>query len=107
MDGACGAAGNYAADNRARAIGCDAANDRYAVQIETLRTVGKSVVKGTEDLHATAKATAVIEPRCAVGDKVVGNAIVFTCDGEELTVDPTADNFKLHLAEFFSVHLSE
>ncbi|MER8044841.1 pilus assembly protein TadG-related protein [Streptomyces sp. NPDC094032] len=36
----------------------------FRVTIRTLRTVGDSVVPGTADRHASATATAVLEPRC-------------------------------------------
>ncbi|WP_265737797.1 pilus assembly protein TadG-related protein [Actinacidiphila oryziradicis] len=106
--GACAAAGTYAAGNGAEVTGCPGTNSplSYTVGVRTLGTVGKSVVKGTEDIHATSKATAVIAPRCTDVHKGP-NAIIFTCTAGELSVDPTASNFKLNLAEFFSVHLSE
>jgi Flp pilus assembly protein TadG len=106
--GACAAAGTYAAGNDAEVTACPGTNVplSYTVGIRTLGTVGKSVVNGTEGIHATSKATAVITPRCTDGRKGP-NAIIFTCNSGELTVDPTASNFKLNLAEFFSVHLSE
>ncbi|MFH9663108.1 pilus assembly protein TadG-related protein [Streptomyces sp. NPDC017248] len=37
---------------------------RYAVDARTNKSVGDSVVPGTENVHATAHATAVIEPLC-------------------------------------------
>ncbi|GGT52590.1 hypothetical protein GCM10014713_53100 [Streptomyces purpureus] len=36
----------------------------FTVKVRTLGTVGESVIPGTENRHATAKAKAVIEPRC-------------------------------------------
>jgi Flp pilus assembly protein TadG len=106
--GACAAAGAYAAGNDAELTACPGAKGplSYTVGIRTLGAVGKSVVNGTENMHATSKATAVIDPRCAFDHKQ-DNAIIFTCKGGELTVDPTDNAFKLNLAEFFSVHLSE
>jgi hypothetical protein len=38
----------------------------FTVTVRTRRTVGKSVIPGTEHTHATAKARAVVEPRCTV-----------------------------------------
>jgi Putative Flp pilus-assembly TadE/G-like len=107
--GACDAAGAYAQDNDAAVTDCEPVSGPpgYTVRILTAKTVGDSVVQGTEDLPAKATATAVVEPRCAVGDKD-DSGVTFTCDGEgDVTVDPTQDGFELNLAEFFSVHLSE
>jgi Flp pilus assembly protein TadG len=106
--GACAAAGVYAADNNAEVSSCPGPNGplSYTIGIRTLGTVGNSVVNGTEDIHGTAKATAVVTPLCTVGARQ-GDVITFNCDAGKLTVDPTAGDFQLNLAEFFSVHLSE
>ena len=54
----------------------------YTVDVITQGTVGKSVINGTQDQHATATATAVVEPKCSLGDKGRdGHAVLFTCDG--------------------------
>ncbi|MFH8593753.1 pilus assembly protein TadG-related protein [Streptomyces rimosus] len=39
----------------------------FAVQADTRKTVGRSVIPGTEGKHASARAKAVVEPRCAAG----------------------------------------
>jgi len=105
---ACTAARAYAGDNDAEVRECDAqpGSPQYTVSVRTLGTVGKSVIHGTEDIHATATATAVVEPRCHVGDKQ-GHSIRFACDGGDLTIDPTAGGFMLDLSDFYSVHLSK
>lgn len=104
---ACGAAANYAGQNSAVVDECSVGGPGGAtVALHTSGTVGESVVPGTESMHARATATAVVESRCSVDDKD-GDAITFICDGDEVPVDPTADDFDLNLAEFFSVHLSE
>lgn len=104
---ACGAADAYAEDNGAARRTCQRVDDPpgYTVSVRTNTPVGKSVVPGTEDVHATATATAVVEPRCGVGDKD-GHTVRFTCTGGDLTVDPTADGFALNLSDFYSVHLA-
>ncbi|MCQ4082260.1 pilus assembly protein TadG-related protein [Streptomyces sp. RB6PN25] len=103
----CAAAGQYAADNRASVTRCDPANGEpgYTVKVISLDTVGGSPVQGTQSMHATATATAVIEPRCTVQGKN-GNSIRLTCDGNDISIDPTAAGFHLDLADFFTVHLS-
>ncbi|MFD3451780.1 pilus assembly protein TadG-related protein [Streptomyces sp. NPDC058691] len=106
--GACGAAGTFAAENAAVIDTCDLVSGPSGakVSLHTEGTVGKSVVDGTESIHAHATATGVVEPRCAVDEKD-GDTVKFTCDNGTLSVDPTADDFDLNLAEFYSVHLSE
>ncbi|MFD8020013.1 pilus assembly protein TadG-related protein [Streptomyces lavendulae] len=64
--GACDAAVDFAARNDSRAT-CEASPPRFAVTVETNRTVGKSVVPGTDGMHGEARATAVIEPLCTLG----------------------------------------
>jgi hypothetical protein len=106
---ACTIADEYAGDNDAEVRGCNASSTAapgFTVQVRTLGTVGSSVIQGTEDKHATATATAVVEPRCHFGD-AKGHSIRFTCDGGDLTVDPTAPDFTLDLSDFYSVHLSK
>lgn len=104
---ACGAAADYASQNDAVVDECDVSGPYgSSVALHTSGTVGKSVVSGTDSMHARAKATAVVESRCGVDDKD-GDEITFICDGDRLAVDPTSDDFQLNLAEFYSVHLSE
>ncbi|MFB7291779.1 pilus assembly protein TadG-related protein [Actinacidiphila glaucinigra] len=106
--GACGAAGSYAAQNDADLEECVLVSgpNGATVVLRTRGTVGDSVIDGTQDMHARATATGVVEARCSVKDKA-GDAISFTCSQGDLTVDATADDFDLNLAEFYSVHLSE
>jgi len=106
--GGCTAAADYANDNEADRTSCDwvGGPPGFTVGVRTQRTVGKSVVPGTETRHAEAKATAVVEPRCTADD-ATGSEVTFTCDGDDVTVDATVGGFQLNLAEFFSVHLSE
>lgn len=67
---ACEKAADFAADNGAELWqdGCTSqragGREEFRVQIRTLGTVGRSLVPGTERQHATATATAVLEPRC-------------------------------------------
>ncbi|ATZ24757.1 pilus assembly protein TadG-related protein [Streptomyces lavendulae] len=64
--GACDAAVDFAARNDSSAT-CEASPPRFAVTVETNRTVGKSVVPGTDGMHGEARAAAVIEPLCTLG----------------------------------------
>ncbi|WP_285390953.1 pilus assembly protein TadG-related protein [Streptomyces sp. RKAG337] len=106
--GACGAASDLADANRADRQICARVDGPpgYTVSVLTRGTVGDSVVKGTSNMHATASATAVVEGRCVVAG-VEGKAVKFSCNkGEELTIDATATDFRLNLAQFYTVHLS-
>ncbi|MEU1266297.1 pilus assembly protein TadG-related protein [Streptomyces cellulosae] len=61
----CWRAEQLAADNDATVLSCNA--DRllsYTVEVQTNKTVGDSIVPGTETKKSRATATAVIEPRC-------------------------------------------
>ncbi|NUS12877.1 MAG: hypothetical protein HOY69_16005 [Streptomyces sp.] len=106
---ACAAAAAYAGDNGAVMAPDDCnradAGFGYTVTVSSRDPVGKSVVQGTEDIYAKATATAVVEPRCVVGPKH-GQVLGFTCDHRDVTVDPTAGDFRLDLSTFYTVHLS-
>ncbi|GHB46322.1 hypothetical protein GCM10010347_14920 [Streptomyces cirratus] len=64
---ACATGLRFAALNDATAQ-CEPDPPRFTVTVETVRTVGKSVIPGTERMHGTATATAVIEPHCHLVD---------------------------------------
>ncbi|MGW3950680.1 pilus assembly protein TadG-related protein [Streptomyces sp. NPDC004752] len=61
----CWRAGQLAAQNDATLGNCDRPDPfTYRVEVRTDKSVGHSVVPGTEDMKSTASATAVIEPLC-------------------------------------------
>ncbi len=67
-DRACAAAASYAGRNDAApGVACGPGDEpgSFTVTVTSRRTVGESVVPGTESRHATATAKAVVEPRCA------------------------------------------
>ncbi|MGW6706792.1 pilus assembly protein TadG-related protein [Streptomyces sp. NPDC054956] len=66
VKGACGEAERFATSNGATAE-CEAALPKFTVSVTTTRTVGGSVVPGTDKMHGTAVAAAVIKPRCSLG----------------------------------------
>lgn len=135
---ACSAAATYAADNSAEipAGNCVRAVDGvgYTVTVKSRKSVGTSVVDGTEKIFAKATATAVVEPRCVMGpdqgpspstggpseSPSAGTAgptpgagglqpsrtFGFVCDDHELTLDPSSADFRLDLSTFYAVHLS-
>ncbi|MFD4247538.1 pilus assembly protein TadG-related protein [Streptomyces sp. NPDC058525] len=63
---ACAAAADFAARNDAKA-GCEPSMPRVTVTVTTNKSVGKSVVPGTDGMHGTASATALIEQLCELG----------------------------------------
>ncbi|MFE5897956.1 pilus assembly protein TadG-related protein [Streptomyces sp. NPDC056488] len=67
---ACQQAAAFAARNGANLAGDECARlagsrEGFSVTVKTTGTVGRSLVPGTESLHATASAKAVIEPKCS------------------------------------------
>ncbi|MFP3988252.1 pilus assembly protein TadG-related protein [Streptomyces sp. E11-3] len=83
----------------------------FKARIETNYAVGDSLVPGTEDMQATADATAVIEPRCTFEPSIDPKEIVeFACEGSgSWEIDPK--DFDLDdlpkAKDLFSVHLAE
>ncbi|MFA7765031.1 pilus assembly protein TadG-related protein [Streptomyces sp. NRRL S-448] len=63
---ACEQAAAFASKNDATAT-CTWAALSFTVEAKTNGTVGRSVIPGTDAMHGTASATAVIEPRCHLG----------------------------------------
>ncbi|MFE3597890.1 pilus assembly protein TadG-related protein [Streptomyces sp. NPDC059142] len=104
--------------------------DEFTVEVRTRYTVGKSVLPGTEEQHATARAKAVVEFRCLLPEPEPGDSdapgggadggtgdgkdeddtprpIDFTCHGgRQVTIDPTEPGAWLDLSKIlFTVHL--
>ncbi|KIF05982.1 hypothetical protein PL81_10080 [Streptomyces sp. RSD-27] len=107
--GACAKATEFAALNDATAE-CEAAIPLVTVTVTTNRTVGKSVVPGTEGVHGKATAKAAVSPRCSLRSapspaptspaQTPGptstpspsstpgpGSVTFICDGAPLTLD--------------------
>jgi hypothetical protein len=106
---ACGKAYAFASANDATVDSCDPAAGSppgFTVHVTSRSSVGSSVVKGSENVHARAQATALVEPRCTV-DGLHGVLVELTCDHGRVTVDPTAGGFVLDLSTFYTVHLSK
>jgi hypothetical protein len=96
--------------------------DEVTIRIKTRNTVGDTVIPGTETMHATATATAVIEFRCSwkpaektgpQKDKdksekaAVPGPLTFDCDGHNrFDVDPLHPAPWAELSKtLFAVHL--
>ncbi|MET8134585.1 pilus assembly protein TadG-related protein [Streptomyces sp. NPDC005251] len=82
----------------------------YRVAIETRYTVGDSIIPGTENRHATAQATAVIQPRCTFATDADPKKLVqLDCGGRIVDIDPehfNSDDLP-DASVLFSVHLAE
>ncbi|MET8292858.1 pilus assembly protein TadG-related protein [Streptomyces sp. NPDC005180] len=65
--GGCEKADSFAERNGAKAS-CTSTGLSFTVAVETTRTVGSSVIPGTEGMRGTADATAEIEPLCRLGE---------------------------------------
>jgi hypothetical protein len=81
----CWRAQELAARNDAQVTACDAGLLRYTVEVQTNKTVGKSLVPGTENRRSHASATAVIESLCTFDLSVppVGGSDPDDADEEE------------------------
>ncbi|MEU1298384.1 pilus assembly protein TadG-related protein [Streptomyces shenzhenensis] len=65
LEPSCWRAAQLAAQNDATVHNCEALDPlTYRVDVQTDKSVGHSLVPGTEDMKSTASATAVIEPLC-------------------------------------------
>ncbi|MFG3013422.1 pilus assembly protein TadG-related protein [Streptomyces cinerochromogenes] len=108
VDNPCGRAEQLAAQNDATLNDCNWQLLRYTVDVETNKSVGDSVVPGTEDIHSRASATAVIEPRCTFpGDPAVSDELPqLTCDGEPWKLDPDDEATMPAPEDLFDVHLA-
>ncbi|MEW2496979.1 pilus assembly protein TadG-related protein [Streptomyces nodosus] len=113
--GATGAAERLAAQNDATVMGGAVPTTvngfpGYRVSIETRYTVGKSIIPGTETMHAKAHATAVIQPRCThASDADPEKSVQLNCAGQVVDIDP--EDFRSDdlpdASVLFSVHLAE
>ncbi|WSF66394.1 pilus assembly protein TadG-related protein [Streptomyces sp. NBC_01352] len=109
----CERANQLAAQNDAGEVDCAPVGLLgYRVELKTNKPVGDSIVPGTENIHSTASATAVIEPLCEFelpGEDAADDVLPqLTCkddqtwelDPDDLTVLPEPqDLFDVHLAD--------
>ncbi|MER5597636.1 pilus assembly protein TadG-related protein [Streptomyces sp. NPDC002265] len=83
----------------------------YTVGVQTDKSVGDSVVPGTENTYAKATATAVIEPLCTftlpgegAGDDVLPQLV---CKDRDWDLDPHDTAALPHPEDLFDVHLAD
>ncbi|UNO43862.1 pilus assembly protein TadG-related protein [Streptomyces sp. MST-110588] len=124
---ACADAEWFAGQNEADLTSCQGGTlpTSFAVGITTQKTVGDSVVPGTEGKHASAQAKAVVKPRCAVappapdddagkggdgkGEDDKGGAkppLALRCDGKNWIIDPEDLRQAPEASDLFSVQLA-
>lgn len=105
----CDAAGDFAGKNDSEVLRCEPVtrdgDPGYSVEIETNFDTGDTIIPGTENRTAEAKATAVVKPLCDFEAGV--KDIEITCDGEEFQIDPDDDDLDLEPADLFSVVLAD
>ncbi|MFH9329301.1 pilus assembly protein TadG-related protein [Streptomyces althioticus] len=115
----CWRAEQLAAGNDATVLSCNADGLlRYTVDVQTNKTVGDSIVPGTETKKSRATATAVIEPRCGFNvpaaepeEGADEEAVLPTLNckgGIDWELDPEAPDGALPQPEdLFDVHLAD
>ncbi|MFF5606298.1 pilus assembly protein TadG-related protein [Streptomyces cellulosae] len=113
----CWRADQLAAANDATVLSCNADGLLgYTVEVQTNKTVGESIVPGTETKKSRARASAVIEPRCGFelppeGDEADEEEKLPTLNckgGVDWELDPEAPEYLLPKPEdLFDVHLAD
>ncbi|PKW09772.1 Putative Flp pilus-assembly TadE/G-like [Streptomyces sp. 1222.5] len=111
-DDFCSRAGELADQNDASVLACTRATLAYAVEVRTNKTVGDSVVPGTENRRSTAHARAVIESLCTFpppGDDTEDDTLPELTCGDQVW-DPKPDDPPSRLPkpdDLFDVHLAD
>ncbi|MBG0852814.1 hypothetical protein I2W78_13430 [Streptomyces spinoverrucosus] len=106
----CARAGQLAARNNAHVEGCGAEGLLgYRVNVKTNEPVGDTIVPGTEGRFATARAIAVIEPRCELPAEDAGNDVLpsLNCEDKEWDLDPEDVDTLPKPGDLFDVHLAD
>ncbi|MGW7287020.1 pilus assembly protein TadG-related protein [Streptomyces sp. NPDC054847] len=121
----CARAADFAARNEAVAGSCTPLSDGrwgFTVNVESGESMGDSIIEGTGSKHATARATAVVEPRCTFtpgesvptqpgeGDDADEQKPLpgkLLCDSDEWVIDPEEPDLLPDMADLFTVRLAE
>ncbi|MGW0615306.1 pilus assembly protein TadG-related protein [Streptomyces sp. NPDC002788] len=83
---------------------------RFTVEVETNKSVGESIVPGTEERRANATASAVIEPLCEPPGEGGDGKVLSTlaCEGgKEWDLDADAPELVPKPEDLFDVHLAD
>jgi hypothetical protein len=108
----CGRADQLAARNDARVLSCVPEGLlAFVVEVETNKTVGDSIVPGTENQKSVASAKAVIEPRCTfeppAGDAGKDELPRLGCRDRNWDLDPEDLENLPRPEDLFDVHLAD
>ncbi|MCU4746955.1 MULTISPECIES: pilus assembly protein TadG-related protein [unclassified Streptomyces] len=106
---ACAEAGRLAARNDASVVSCEADRARvgYTVVVATGRTVGESLIPGTENQTAEARATAVIRGLCDVATDE-DDLVELRCEEDQRwSFDPEDEETWPDARDLFRVYLDE
>ncbi|MFF3287932.1 pilus assembly protein TadG-related protein [Streptomyces sp. NPDC003023] len=123
----CARAVDFAARNDAVADYGDCArlNDGrwgFTVDVRSRKSMGNSIIEGTGNKHATATATAVVEPRCTFtadegedpkpgegdeDDQQKPSPGKLVCDSKDWVIDPENLDLLPDMADLFTVRLAE
>ncbi|MGC5036819.1 MULTISPECIES: pilus assembly protein TadG-related protein [unclassified Streptomyces] len=115
LDPSCWRAQELAARNDARLVGVGCVPDGllgFTVEVETNKSVGESIVPGTEERQSNATAKAVIEPRCdfdlPIGDAEPDVLPKLLCKGGvEWELKPDDIDVLPEPEDLFDVHLAD
>ncbi|MET9389831.1 pilus assembly protein TadG-related protein [Streptomyces sp. NPDC006624] len=115
IDPSCWRAHELAAQNDARLVGAECTPDgplSFTVEVETNKSVGESIVPGTENRKSNATARAVIEPRCdfelPTGDADPDILPALRCeDGTDWELTPDDLDVLPEPEDLFDVHLAD
>ncbi|SNX63720.1 putative Flp pilus-assembly TadE/G-like protein [Streptomyces sp. TLI_55] len=113
LDPSCGRADQLAAQNDAVVLVCDPEGPlAFTVEVQTNKSVGESVIPGTENKRSKASATAEIESRCTFeppGEDAADDVLPrLTCkDGENWDLDPEQLGDLPKPEDLFDVHLAD
>jgi hypothetical protein len=110
----CGHADQLAGQNNAHVTSCGPSSGLppgYTVAVRTDKSVGESIVPGTENKYSKAAATAVIESLCTFqlpGEGAGGNVLPkLTCKDRDWDLDPTDLTDLPGPEDLFDVHLAD
>ncbi|CAM5458705.1 hypothetical protein STENM36S_04563 [Streptomyces tendae] len=112
LEPSCWRAEQLAARNDARALRCRPEGLLgFTVEVETNKTVGDSIVPGTEAKRSKASATAVIDARCTpeppVEKQGADDLLKLACGDEQWDLDPEDLDALPTADELFDVHLAD
>jgi hypothetical protein len=112
LEPSCWRADELAAQNDAHVETCVQTGPlEYTVEVQTDKSVGESIVPGTEGKYSRASAKAVIEPRCGFelpGEGAEDDELpVLTCEDEDWELDPEDLTDLPGPEDLFDVHLAD